>query len=334
MPGKGFFFVLFSLLFLNSVITPVASGGPARNKVLVVMSYHDTVIWEKEIKRGIESVLADGCEVRYFYLDTKFHYSGGAEKAREAFRVYQEYHPDGVIAADDDAQSLFVVPYLKGKVKTPVVFCGVNAEQGKYGFPAANVTGILERAHLRESIALLRQLVPTVNSVCYLGIDNGTGRAYSDIVRGEAHSYPAKPVANRLVLTMDEALSASEELRKRCDALMLTTLEGLQDSAGNYLTEKEIIPRIKKSFGKPVIGINDFTVRAGLLCAVVKSGQEQGATAGRMLLKAMRGAPLSEIPITRNRYGKRMINLSVMKELGIRPRPIVLRGAELVKSEK
>ena len=76
MPGKGFFFFLFSLLFLNAVIAPVASGGPARNKVLVVMSYHDTVAWEKEIRRGIESVLADGCEVRYFYLDAKFRISG------------------------------------------------------------------------------------------------------------------------------------------------------------------------------------------------------------------------------------------------------------------
>jgi ABC-type uncharacterized transport system substrate-binding protein len=334
MPRKGFLFVLFSLLFLNVAYVPAAVGGPARYKVLVVMSYHDTVAWEKEIRRGIESVLTDACEVRYFYLDTKYHFSGGAEKAREAFRVYQEFHPDGVISADDDAQSLFVVPYLKDKVKTPVVFCGVNAEPERYGFPAANVTGILERAHFRESIAFLRQLVPTVNSVCYLGIDNGTGRTYSDIVRGEAHSYPAKPVANRLVLTMDEALSASEEMRKKCDALMLTTLEGLKDSAGNYLSEKEIIPSIAKSFGKPVIGINDFTIRSGLLCAVVKSGQEQGATAARMLLKAMGGAPVFEMPITRNREGKRIINVSVMKELGIKPRPVILRGAELVKSEK
>jgi len=66
----------------------------------------------------------------------------------------------------------------------------------------------------------------------------------------------------------------------------------------------------------------------------VKTGQEQGATAAGMLLKAMGGTPVAQIPVTVNRNGKRMINVSVMKSLGIRPRPVVLRGAELVKSEE
>jgi ABC-type uncharacterized transport system substrate-binding protein len=52
-----------------------------------------------------------------------------------------------------------------------------------------------------------------------------------------------------------------------------------------------------------------------------------------MLLKAMQGTPVSEIPITRNRRGKSIINVTVMKAFGIKPKPIILRGTELVRTE-
>ena len=67
---------------------------------------------------------------------------------------------------------------------------------------------------------------------------------------------------------------------------------------------------------------------------MVKTGQEQGQTAAKMLLKAMQGTPLSEIPITRNYKGKRVINVTVMEALGIKPKPIVLLGAELVRTQR
>jgi ABC-type uncharacterized transport system substrate-binding protein len=50
-----------------------------------------------------------------------------------------------------------------------------------------------------------------------------------------------------------------------------------------------------------------------------------------MLLKAIKGTPIKHIPITVNKYGKRMLNITVMKELGIRPKRRVLVGTELVK---
>jgi ABC-type uncharacterized transport system substrate-binding protein len=65
----------------------------------------------------------------------------------------------------------------------------------------------------------------------------------------------------------------------------------------------------------------------------MKTGQEQGATAAGMLLKAMKGTPVSEIPITRNQHGRAMINVTVMNAFGIKPKPIFLKGTELVETE-
>ena len=83
-----------------------------------------------------------------------------------------------------------------------------------------------------------------------------------------------------------------------------------------------------------MIGANDFHVRNGVLCAVVKSGNAQGRVSAQMLLKAIKGTPIKHIPITVNKYGKRMLNVTVMKELGIRPKRRVLIGTELVRTSE
>ncbi len=324
--------MVIGLLLLG--VFSFSSGEAAdRYRVLVVMSYHEEMPWERDIREGIRAELQDTSEIRYVYLNAKNDPSAGQERAGEAWRVFQEYRPDGVIAADDDAQSLFVLPYLKDKVSTPVVFCGVNADPAVYGYPAKNVTGILERAHFLESIAFMQHLMPGAMSFGFLAIDNPTGRGYAEQIRLEAGSYPIKSHTVRLVKTIDEAVGAVEEMKKRHDALFLIALEGLTARNGRPLAEKESFRVLTRDFGKPVIGMNEFNIRFGLLCAVVKTGGEQGTTAARMLLKNLRGTPVSALPITRNQQGKRVLNVTVMRSLGIRPRPVLLVGTELVQTE-
>jgi ABC-type uncharacterized transport system substrate-binding protein len=310
------------------------AGGPPPYKVLVVMSYHETYSWDKETKEGIDSVLSGVSEVKYAYLDTKNNAPGGAEKAAKIHELYRKFRPDGVIAADDAAQSLFVVPYLKDKVKTPVMFCGVNEDPAVYGYPATNVSGILERGHFAESISLLRQMVPSVKTFCILMKDDDTSRGdFRQMMQG-ARGYSARFVTARFPKTFPEAVAMTEEIRGRCDALYLSVMEGLPAADGAPLSSREVIPVLVRAFGKPTFSATSNNLQFGVLCSVMKTGQEQGGTAARMLLKAMRGKPVSGSPMTVNREGKRVVNVSVMKRMGIRPRPIALRGVELITSQE
>ncbi len=328
-----FYRLIVSAIFLTYGLCPAMAQESKKFKVLAVMSYEEDFPWDRNIKEGVDSVLGTQCEIRYFYMDTKTNLAGGESKAKEAYALFQEFQPDGVITSDDNAQSMLVVPYLKDKVKTPVMFCGVNAEPEKYGYPASNVSGILERYHIAESIALVQQLVPSVTTVGYIMKDDPTGNAGLAQIKKESDTYSAKFADFKMPKTLKEVISAAEELKNRCDALFILTLAGTPDDNGKLLTDKDIIPTVAKIFGKPMIGAAEFQVKYGVLSAVRNSGQEQGETAAEMLLKAMQGTPVSQIPITRNHQGKRMINVTAMKELGIKPRPIVLQGAELVKTE-
>lgn len=306
----------------------------AEFKVLAVMSYERENPWCEEIREGIESSFGDTCETTYFYMDTKINLKGGEEKAGEAYALFRKLRPDGVIAADDNAQWMFVLPYLMNKADTPVMFCGVNAEAEKYGYPASNVSGILERGHIRESIAFAKQLYPSIQTVGFIAKDCPSGKALSRQVERESDTYPAKFAVFKLVKSLKELESAGGELEKRCDAIFAESMKGILDSEGNPLPINDILDVLGKVYRKPVIGANRYHVKQGALCAVVKTGGEQGKTAAEMLLKAMRGSPVSDIPITRNYKGRRIINVTVMDAFGIRPKPIVLFGAKLVRTEK
>jgi ABC-type uncharacterized transport system substrate-binding protein len=314
-------------------VFPVTTPA-AQYKVLVVMSYEEELDWCKEMKAAIDSALRNTCEIKYFYMDTKNNLADGPRKAADAFALYQEFQPDGVIAADDNAQSMFIVPYLKEKVKTPVMFCGVNADPEKYGYPASNVSGILERMHINESIALATQLVPSIKTFAGIEKSSPTGEAYQKTFHDEADTYLAKFVGFELPKTITEAVAAAEKLKTECDLLFMATMKGIPDENGKPLTEKEAIQRVTAAFGKPTFSNVEHGVKYGILCAVVQRGWEQGETASKMLLEAMKGKPVSEIPIVQNQNGKSIINVTVMKALGLKPDMNVLHSAELIRTEE
>lgn len=334
---RNVYHVILPIIFcLGAVFSATAQEGK-KFKVLSVMSYHEDFFWSKDLRQGIDSILGGQCDVTYFYLDTwrsKDNLEKGHAKAKEAYKVYQELQPDGVIASDDNAQSMFVVPYLKDKEKTPVIFCGVNEEPEIYGYPTSTISGVRELNHFRESIAFVQQLVPSVKSVGFMTLDRSTARGFLQQFNSEKDTYPAKAVDFELVQTLKEAVSAVEGFKTQCDALFIDNMQGVPDDKGNPIDEKEAIKLLTERFGKPTFCSNTKIVSYGVLCAVVKLGKEQGELAAEMLMKAMTGTPVSQLPVIKNTLGKRMLNITVMKELGIKPRPEVLRNTEFVKTEE
>ena len=325
------------ILFLFCIficLCPSVSLAKEGWKVMVVMSYEKDFPWVEQQKEGIDSVLTNLCEVSFVYLDTKRNFSQGPEKARQAFELFNRLQPQGIIAADDDAQSMFVVPYIKDKVSVPVMFCGVNASPEKYGYPASNVSGILERHHIAESIVLARQLLPAMKTIGFMMKESPVAGYVKEQVDKEASSYGVEISGFAAPKTMAEAIAMAKELNKRVDVLWMETLEGVPDDQGVPVKDRVAMPMIAKAFGKGTLTGNPYYVEYGLLLAVVLSGQEQGATAARMLLQAIDGVPVNKIPMVRNYNGKRMLNVSTMQDLKIEPKPAVLRGVELVKTRE
>ena len=318
---------------LMSLFLACGSAVAGEFKVLVVMSYEEDNPWVREIREGIDAVLRPSSDITYFHMNTKAYRDGGPEKAREAFALFQSLQPHGVIAADDDAQSMFVVPYLKDKTTTPVMFNGVNADADHYGYPNAHISGVLERAHVKESLAFIKLMLPAIQTACFMTNHVPPGRALRAQVESEKAGYPVKVGEFHLVRSNDDIEALGRSLRNGCDALFVDSLEGIVDKEGRAQTNKEIFKTLARVHGKPFLAGNRYQVEQGAWAAVVKTGQEQGELAAEMLLQAMRGKPVGEIPVTRNSRGQRIINVTALERQGIVPKPTVLRGATLVKQQ-
>lgn len=299
-------------------------------KILVVMSYHPSSTWHQETKEGIDSQLK-GATLKYFYLDSKNDLDSASSKAEEAFKLYNDFKPDAVIAAEDNAQSLFVIPFLKGKVTTPVVFCGVNDDATKFGYPASNVTGILEKKHYREGISLLQLIVPNAKKIAVIYRETPSNQSNVFQLKSERSTYKADITTFLNVNSVNDAEIGLAGLYENNDALIVLNLTGITDKKGKALSDKEAIAYINEIWSKPTIGVSSWEIEAGLLCAVAKKGQEQGETAGRMVNELISGKPITSVPITQNKNGQRIINVSTARRLKIQLKPIALINSELVK---
>ncbi len=334
MPRKKRWLLSISLIAVTNLFLFISATDAAPYKILVVMSYEKENPWCIQIKEGIDSVLADISDIEYFYMDTKKDYEGGVQKAKDAYELFVRYRPNGVIAADDNAQKMFVLPYLKNRVDVPVMFCAVNEAPEKYGYPASNVSGILERNFISESIAFAKQLVPSIQTIGFLVKDSPSGRAIQRKVQNESDIYLAHVTGFKLVKSVQEIQTVLAEYKKTTDALYITATSGILDEDGKSLDNEQVTRTVANIYQKPLIGANNFHVRYGVLCAVIKSGNTQGRISAEMLLKAIKGTSISQLPITNNKYGKRMLNVTVMKKLGIKPNRRVLVGTELVETSQ
>ena len=324
---------LLSALMGVALACPLQAADEGPYNVLVVMSYEEQNPWCKEIKAGIESSLGTHATATYFYMDTKVDPKNGPAKAKQAYATYQKLQPDGIIAVDDNAQSMFVVPSLKDKVSTPVMFAGVNSNAGKYGYPNSHISGILERAHVHESLAFAKQLMPKIQNACFLTNDVPSGRALQTQVMAERKAYPVKVHDFYLIKSTTELNSVRDEMGQACDALFVDSLEGIVDENKEPLANSEILKRLDVSYDGALLGGNRYQVEQGAWAAVVKTGQEQGETSAEMLLAAMRGKDLAAIPVVQNTRGERVVNVTALDEHQISLKPLVLRGATLVRQQ-
>ena len=323
------------LLLLNALFCWGPAVAAEKYKVLVVFSYEEDYLWQAEIREGIEATLGSVAEFRYFFMNTKKNLREGSLSGTAAYQLYLDYQPDGVIAADDNAQSMFVVPYLRNRVETPVMFCGVNGDPEHYGYPAQNVSGILERYHFEETIAFNRLFEPCIERFVFMVKDGPTGDMIELQLQREIRKQrlSAEMVAFLRPQTRRQAIAMAREYREKADLLIVETLQGVTDEAGRPLTDEDVMPAVFAAFDKPSAANISYVTRFGALASVVKSGVEQGRQAATMLLKAMRGVPVDQLPVTRNFSGLRIINVTTMKHLNIIPEPIALRGAQLVRSK-
>lgn len=314
------FFCILCVLFS---FEPSFAAGLTRNKkILLLHSYHKEYPWTIAITTGVWEALSgrDTITLETMYMDAKRHTSDEFKykAAQSVIEKIDTWQPDVVIACDDIAQ-IFVVQHYVDK-KPYFVFCGVNADPATYGFPASNVTGIVERPHFKESIEYLRQIVPSVRKVAIISDSGATSLGALNFMESEKIEKKVSIKITNYKLIEDFSLWKKRVLEYNVDvdALLLYTYHTLKEEGSILSLDAESVLRWTiEHCNVPTVGFFDFSIEGGLLCGVVESGQEHGFEAATMALALLDGADITTLPIRRGRKEIRMLNMRTARKLGI-----------------
>lgn len=320
------------LCFIISVLLLVAVLGCIKpsEKVLLIFSYHPEHPWVVEETRGAEDILEErGVETEKFYLDTKRNTSAEwkEEVAEEAVRKIDDFKPDLVIVFDDNACELVAKEYIGESL--PFVFCGMNGEPEDYGFPAQNITGVIERHHLEATINLLKQLVPDVEELAIISDDSPTSQAFITSVK---NIIPPIEISEFYTTNDFDAWKAEvQELQTKVDAIGIYVYHTIKEnSEEESLPPEDVLGWTLENSKLPDFTFSDFTVRDGVLCGVTVSGYEQGMTAAEIAIRILNGETPADIPIECPEKGTPMINRIRAEELNIEIPADVLEAVEIL----
>ncbi len=317
----------------------MSAHARAVDRVLIIHSYHAEFAWVQNINQALEAQLRSA-EIPYqiFYMDTKRR-SGSAWKkkaAQQASRLITEYKPRVVIAIDDNAQAFVVQRYVNA---SPIqfIFAGVNAEPKKYGYPAKNVTGILERTYPSQVLKLLERIMPTSVKVAWVSDDSETANLILRRVRKMATTgnLPLPILEYALPVTFEQW---KETIRKydtdaRVGGLLIPLYHTVKTHAGGQSVPASDVMRWTVTHTrKPVVGFWPFSVDDGAICAVVVDPKEHGQVAGLMAKQVISGKNASDLPMVVNTDGYVILNIAAAGNKGIDvPFEVILSADKIIE---
>lgn len=325
--ARLFVFMLLPILCV-AAIAPAQYTADQKTTphVIVVHSYSPDYVWSQAISQGIQEALHAGGKttLETLYFDAKRDHDPESlrVKAQAFLARIKDTAPAVVICVDDAAQALLAAPFLKDRAGPQVIFCGVNAPLSVYGFPAANVSGVRERWHLREGFALLKKISPSLRTAVLLLDDTeSAGYIAKDLQADLKQSGPfaLKIVGVEQIRTFQQWQRRVRYHQSRTGALALGMYHALTDETTGRVVPADTVNAWTSSVNRlPTLGFADYAVGHGLLCGVLESGREQGLLAGSMARQVLeKKIAAGSLPVRTNQKGIVFVNLKTADRLGL-----------------
>jgi len=303
---------LFFMVCLGLYLTSAAHGDSEKKRIFIVSSYHKAYLWSQSTQQGVSEAM-----LKYGYLDSvqqmedfaandqvestrailkkvwmdtkrKTNTSDMATATQRILQVLKEFRPHLVLLGDDNATNYIGTQLLDTEI--PVVFWGVNGLPLKYGLvdsmdnPGHNITGVWQVGYHKESLELLRALVPEAKTFAILTCDSETSRANLKQVVALARSgkLPLQLVEVVATNALTEFKTRALALAQHVDAFFVLNHDTLRDDQGQYVDMLEVGKWYLEHINKPEASHQDQFVREGMLLTANDSGYNQGYMAFEM----------------------------------------------------
>lgn len=336
------------LSVIGLCLTSLGHAEVGKKRIFIVSSYHKGYLWSESTQKGLsEAMLKYGylddtqqtaelikndrvesskAVIKKVWMDTKRRNSFRdiAETTHRIMRVIAEFQPDIVLLGDDNAANYIGNQLLD--TETPVVFWGINGLPLKYGLvesmdsPGHNVTGVWQAGYHKESLELLRTLVPEAKTFAILACDSVTSRPNIKqlLTLDKAGKLPLKLIDMVVTNSFTEFKHRALELAQKVDAFVVLNHDTLKDDQGHYVDMLTVGKWYLENIKKPEASPSDQFVREGMLLTANDSGYNQAFQAFEMAYDILeQGLNPGRIRTKTPPRGPYMVNRQRAKMLGI-----------------
>lgn len=342
---------LAAITFVFALSIPHTEAAD-KKRVFVVSSYHREYLWSQSTQRGLSQAMID-----YGYLDNRQQADALAREdkveskaavirkvwmnskkrnthrdfAIATARIMAELHafkPDVVLLGDDNATNYIGNQLLDTSV--PVVFWGVNGLPLKYGLvdsmdgPGHNVTGVWQSGYHRESLEVLKRIVPSARTFAILASDSVTARPNVKVLQrlAERGELPLKLVDVVMTNSFAEFRERTTELAKTVDAFFVLNHDTMLDEELNHVSMLSVGRWYLENIRKPDVSHEDQFVVEGILLSAPDMGFNQSYRAFEMAYDILeQGLNPSRMRTITPARGPIMVNAERAKMLGLDLKP-------------
>jgi ABC-type uncharacterized transport system substrate-binding protein len=341
--------VALMLLLLGLVAPAKLLAAEKQKRIFIVSSYDKSYIWSKSTQGGVNAAMrkygyftndqqarqlaetdfveTEKVVVRKMWMDTKRR-DAALEMATVTGRIMAEirkFAPDLVMLGDDNAANYIGNQLLDTKV--PVVFWGINGLPLRYGLidkleaPGRNVTGVWQSGYHKESLDLLKRLVPKAKTFGILACDSESSRPNIKMIEQleRRGSLPFKLVDKVVTKSFEDFKRGALALSKRVDVLFVLNHDTLRDKNGAHVDMLTAGRWYLNNIKIPEASHEDQFVLEGMLLTANDSGYNQGFLALEMAYGILeQGLNPARMAVRTPDRGPYLVNKNRARALGIR----------------
>jgi len=343
-----------SLIGSGLLFFSLAYAEQQKKKIFVVSSYHKSYLWSQSTQKGLtdamlhygyldnikqakafaknDHVESSKAIIKKTWMDTKRKNSFN-EIAKTTARIMQSieaYKPDLVLLGDDNAANYIGNQLLDTAV--PVVFWGINGLPLKYGLvesmdsPGHNITGVWQVGYPKESLELLKRLLPEAERFAILACDSETSRPRVKQIENLARKkmLPLELVDVVVTNSFSNFKFRILELIPKVDAFFILNHDTFMDDRGNHVDMLEVGKWYLENVKKPEVAPEPQFVREGMLATAGDSGYNQSYKAFEMAFdileqglnpSRMRTVAPPKGPLMVNRIRANMLGISLADKM-------------------
>jgi len=324
--------IIFFAMICLFLFCGIAISG--ESSILIIESYDAQYPWDASYIQGIKENMPKDCKFYTFEMDTKRIPESEYEKsAQKGWDFYLETKPDLVVLGDDNA--LKYLGQRFAKVKTPVVFLGINNNPRTYGIlDSANFTGILERPLLKRSIAEIGKILP-MKKVLVLFDSETTSRVILDEIFNGQNEMKVNDIDIHLKLigSWETWQKTVEEAKNDgYDAMIIGLYHTLRDKNNTHIDAESVLSWTSENTPIPPFAFWDFAVGPGkAIGGLTLFGKTQGEAAAVMANKILRGTPPNNIQVIHGEKGTLFFSRSQLEKYNIKLPKEIASKATLIE---